>query len=268
MTTHARKTAEECTSLDDIRLEIDRIDRQLVSLIAERYTYVKAVTKFKKNEDEVQAQDRYNAVLEAKRQLAIEYDLDPLMVEGMWKVMMDWFIEEEKKIIAERNHAKSEAMAEEILLLRQQIDAIIPVVQQEEALANDKEDEVKKQTEAAHKFLETMDVHSPEQCKEISELLRALSEDMLPLHEQFMQCGQKNLTISQSFRDIVKLCIDAIELFPEQSDNFTTMREIYLNAGKHYQESGELDIAIADNLKLAGNCYRDTADLYLEMSKG
>ena len=44
-----------CTSLDEIRLQIDRLDRALVALVAERGAYVAQAARFKKNRAEVEA---------------------------------------------------------------------------------------------------------------------------------------------------------------------------------------------------------------------
>lgn len=39
---------ESCRDMAEIRHEIDRIDQQVISLIGERYQFVKAAAKFKK----------------------------------------------------------------------------------------------------------------------------------------------------------------------------------------------------------------------------
>lgn len=103
------KTAEEYTSMDEIRQEIDRIDKQLISLIGDRYTLVKAVTQFKKTPEEIKAQARYDAVLISRAKLAAEYELDPDMIEKMWVIMMDWFIEQEIRIITDRDGSLTQA---------------------------------------------------------------------------------------------------------------------------------------------------------------
>jgi hypothetical protein len=44
------KTPEQCESMVDIRVEIDRLDRQVVALLGQRFAYVKAASKFKTSE--------------------------------------------------------------------------------------------------------------------------------------------------------------------------------------------------------------------------
>ncbi|HEY9657222.1 MAG TPA: chorismate mutase [Allocoleopsis sp.] len=43
----------------DIRAEIDRLDRQVVALLGQRFAYVKAASKFKTSETTVRAPERY-----------------------------------------------------------------------------------------------------------------------------------------------------------------------------------------------------------------
>ena len=45
------KRPEDCMDMQDIRAEIDRIDRLIVERIAERAGYVQAAAKFKSNEE-------------------------------------------------------------------------------------------------------------------------------------------------------------------------------------------------------------------------
>ena len=39
--------AAQCTNMSEIRTEIDRIDREVISLLGERYEFVKAASQFK-----------------------------------------------------------------------------------------------------------------------------------------------------------------------------------------------------------------------------
>ena len=43
------KKPDECADLAEIRMEIDRIDRDVIAALGERFQYVKAAAKFKKN---------------------------------------------------------------------------------------------------------------------------------------------------------------------------------------------------------------------------
>lgn len=85
-----------CSSLDEVRLNIDRLDRQLVSLIAERGAYVKQAAGFKKSTDEVAAPQRVARILEQVKVLAEQAGAEPRVVEATWRAMVGAFIEVER----------------------------------------------------------------------------------------------------------------------------------------------------------------------------
>lgn len=82
-------------NLDEVRKSIDQLDQQMIQLLSERSQYVKQAASFKKNEDAVRAPDRVEAVIQKVRQLAIEYQLNPIVAENVYRAMIASFIEEE-----------------------------------------------------------------------------------------------------------------------------------------------------------------------------
>ena len=89
------KTSEQCSSIQDIRLEIDQIDREIISLIGRRYEYVKAAAKFKTSEENVKASGRVASMLQKRRVWAEEVGLNPDVIEGLYTDLVNYFIEEE-----------------------------------------------------------------------------------------------------------------------------------------------------------------------------
>jgi isochorismate pyruvate lyase len=89
------KTPEQCDNLADIRIEIDRRDRQIVALLGERLNYVRAASQFKTSEASVRAVERVRNILEQRRQWASEEGLDPEVIEKMYRDLLTFFIEEE-----------------------------------------------------------------------------------------------------------------------------------------------------------------------------
>ena len=81
-----------CSSLEEVRSNIDRIDNVIIKLIAERTDYVKQASSFKKNESGVKAPDRVEAVIQKVREKALEYGADPDMVETLYRKMISGFI--------------------------------------------------------------------------------------------------------------------------------------------------------------------------------
>jgi len=94
--------ASLCTDMASIRAEIDRIDREVISLLGERYSFVKAASKFKKSLDQVKAEDRFNAMLKARRGWAEEQGLNADVIEKIYRDLVTWFISEEMRHWAEQ----------------------------------------------------------------------------------------------------------------------------------------------------------------------
>jgi len=86
------KSPAECASLDEVRAEIDRIDHAIVSLIGERAGYVHRAARFKTSEAAVAAPERQEAMLRARRAWAEQADLDPGVVEKLYRDLVAYFI--------------------------------------------------------------------------------------------------------------------------------------------------------------------------------
>ncbi len=99
-TTVTNKKPSECQNITDVRNEIDNIDNAIISLLGERFKYVKEVVKYKeKTTDGIEATDRKKAVLERRRKMAEERGLNPDVIEDIYKKLIQYFISEEKKIV-------------------------------------------------------------------------------------------------------------------------------------------------------------------------
>ena len=97
----------ECRNIDEVRTNIDIIDREIVKLLSERNKYVRQAANFKKNADDVKAPNRIEEVISQVRNLALEYESNPEIVEQVYRTMIACFIDYEMKEI----HRKAE-MAE------------------------------------------------------------------------------------------------------------------------------------------------------------
>lgn len=82
----------KCENLEQVRENIDRIDREIVKLIAERGTYVVQAAKFKNTTDDVKAPQRVEKIIEKVRNLAKEDDANPDIVENIYREMINSFI--------------------------------------------------------------------------------------------------------------------------------------------------------------------------------
>jgi isochorismate pyruvate lyase len=97
------KLPEECKNMTDIRVEIDQLDRQVITLLGQRFTYVKAASKFKTDVTSVKAPDRFQAMLQQRRAWAEAEGLNPDAIEKMYTNLVNHFIEEEMKYWKSRN---------------------------------------------------------------------------------------------------------------------------------------------------------------------
>ena len=88
---------KDCKDLDEVRENIDRIDDQIIRLIAERGGYVKQAAAFKKNEESVRDSSRVEAVILKARTKAELYDADPDLIEKLYRSMINSFINMEMK---------------------------------------------------------------------------------------------------------------------------------------------------------------------------
>ena len=81
--------------MEDIRKEIDHLDRAVISLLGKRFQYVLAASKFKASSDAVRAQERFTTMLEKRREWASEQGLSPDAIEKMYADLVNHFIDEE-----------------------------------------------------------------------------------------------------------------------------------------------------------------------------
>jgi isochorismate pyruvate lyase len=93
----------QCSTLDEARQEIDKVDEEIVKLIALRNDYIKQIAHFKTSIDEVKAEDRIADVISKVRQQAIELDLSPNLINDLYIRMIDGMVESE---ISEFRNAK------------------------------------------------------------------------------------------------------------------------------------------------------------------
>ncbi len=87
--------AVNCTSIEEVRSNIDRIDRQIVALLAERGSFVKQAARFKKTTDDVKAPQRVEQVIAKVTALSQELGANPSVTEQVYRAMISGFINAE-----------------------------------------------------------------------------------------------------------------------------------------------------------------------------
>jgi isochorismate pyruvate lyase len=93
------RKAKTCADMEQVRVEIDRIDAALVDLIGERFTYVDRAWQLKQSPAEARVPWRIQQVIDKVRTRAAENGLPPELTEALWRQMIGWFIQyEEEKL--------------------------------------------------------------------------------------------------------------------------------------------------------------------------
>jgi isochorismate pyruvate lyase len=91
------KKPEDCSTMADIRAEIDRLDAALVALFAERAGYIDRAAEIKAEVDlPARIDARVEEVVANVRRHAVTHGLPPDLVEKLWRRLIDWSIAREE----------------------------------------------------------------------------------------------------------------------------------------------------------------------------
>lgn len=96
------KLPSECISKEEIRQQIDVIDKEIISLFAKRFQYVSEIVKYKTDVESVVAEDRKNHVIKARGEWAAEHGLDKQTFEQIYRFLVDHNIGKELEILEKR----------------------------------------------------------------------------------------------------------------------------------------------------------------------
>jgi isochorismate pyruvate lyase len=89
--------------MNELRAEIDRIDRELVALLARRAACIDRAVELKRAEGlPARIEARVAEVLGNVRAAAEAGSLDPGLVEQLWRCMVEWSIAREERALEDR----------------------------------------------------------------------------------------------------------------------------------------------------------------------
>ena len=87
----------ECTTMVDLRVEIDRLDESLVALFAERTAYIDRAAEIKTQVLlPARIEARVEEVVANVRRHAVAHGLPPDKIEKLWRKLIDWSIAREE----------------------------------------------------------------------------------------------------------------------------------------------------------------------------
>jgi isochorismate pyruvate lyase len=92
-----------CASMDELRAEIDRIDRDLVALLARRAGYVDRAVELKRAAGlPARIDARVDEVVANARAAAAAGGLDPDLAAALWDRIVEWSIAREERALERR----------------------------------------------------------------------------------------------------------------------------------------------------------------------
>jgi len=80
---------EHCRTMEELRVEIDRLDRALVALLAERLAYIERAAAIKNNREAVRDEARIEDVVAKVLAEAKAKGLNAAIAEPVWRVLIE-----------------------------------------------------------------------------------------------------------------------------------------------------------------------------------
>ncbi|PKW10908.1 isochorismate pyruvate lyase [Streptomyces sp. 1222.5] len=91
--------------IEELRVSIDALDRQIVALLAERTAVVRELTEFKQDEQTVRSPRRVEQVIAEVRGLADAQGMPPGIAEAVYRTLIDELTNLQLRRLAERRAA-------------------------------------------------------------------------------------------------------------------------------------------------------------------
>lgn len=98
---------KNCKTMAEVREAIDRIDREVVDLLAERQSYVENAGRIKPSRDLVRDQGRIDDVLSKTCTRATAKGASSDMIEATYRAMVEWFIAHEFEVFDTHNESSN-----------------------------------------------------------------------------------------------------------------------------------------------------------------
>ncbi|WP_380788116.1 chorismate mutase [Sphingomonas sp. R86521] len=78
-----------CTTMIEVRVGVDTLDRELVALLARRFSYMDAAARIKPGRDAVRDEDRKAQVIENARAEAVALGVPEAVVGDLWETLVE-----------------------------------------------------------------------------------------------------------------------------------------------------------------------------------
>lgn len=90
--------AKTCADMSEVRREIDRVDRELVRLVAERTGYIAEAARIKTCRTTVRDEERIEDVVSKVKAEAARAGLDCELAETVWRALVEASIAHEMRL--------------------------------------------------------------------------------------------------------------------------------------------------------------------------
>ena len=91
---------QDCSTMADLRVQIDHLDQTLVKLLVTRASYIDRAIELKPGEGlPARIPARVEDVVTKVRKEAVLQELDPALAEDLWRRLIDWSIDREERVI-------------------------------------------------------------------------------------------------------------------------------------------------------------------------
>ncbi|EEX08187.1 chorismate mutase family protein [Ruegeria lacuscaerulensis ITI-1157] len=91
---------QDCGTMQELRVQIDTLDRQLIELLVTRATYIDRASELKPGEGlPARIPERVEDVVQKVRANSADLGLDPDLAERLWRILIDWSIAREERVL-------------------------------------------------------------------------------------------------------------------------------------------------------------------------
>lgn len=91
---------QDCNSMQELRVQIDKLDRQLIEMLVTRAGYIDRASQLKPAEGlPARIPDRVEEVVQRVRASSDDLGMDPDLAERLWRILIDWSIAREERVL-------------------------------------------------------------------------------------------------------------------------------------------------------------------------
>ena len=89
-------------NMEELRKELDLLDNDLIKLVSKRFKFIEEAAIIKDDVSKIRDNDRIENIIKRLRELAIDNDISPDIVEKLWRFIIELSIELETEIFSKK----------------------------------------------------------------------------------------------------------------------------------------------------------------------